>query len=259
MFVDVIIFSLSIQCMRTQLIKIYHGFQGGKKAFLDFLIDVNKTMKEQSMSFGVHYHKGELLYSVDANDETMAMFDSQFYADFPEFQIVPERDALRAYDMTRTSVGQLYLEHDGFFPFAHGEHTDSSFVTSILRTLENCDIATEKMSYVVQIVPVKTESFVHYMKQKFAHRVFRWYLRANFVKYVFMRNISADWKKEGGVYYKAKKMQPQFAVRIAIIAQSSTKAAAEGKIRTLFNKFLVFKKTPHNQFLLRIMRGLSTA
>jgi hypothetical protein len=182
--------------MRTQLIKIYHGYQGGKKAFLDFLMDVNKTMKAQSMTFGMHYHKGELLYSIDANDETMSMFDSQFYADFPDFQVVGERDGLWEYDMARTSVGQLYLEHDGFFPFAHGEHMDSSFVTSILRTLENCDIATEKMSYVVQIVPVKTESFGHYMRQRFSYRLFRRYMRANFIKYLFMRNISPTRKAE---------------------------------------------------------------
>ena len=244
--------------MATHLIKIYHGFKDGNSSFRDFLSDINKTLTNQTVTFGLHYNQWELLYSLDANEATYASFESQFYADFNNFQIVWDKKWMRKYDMSRSSIAEVSLEHEWYFPFEASSHDDSSFINNILRALENCDIGQEKMGYLIQVMPVQTESFTHYMKQKFAYRLFRWQMRLSFFKYMFMRNVPNNWQAEWHKYYANKSKQPQFRVRMAIIAQSTSKDAADGKIRALFNKFLVFKHIPFNQFLLRFHRNLKS-
>ncbi|MEI7477809.1 MAG: hypothetical protein WCJ81_04850 [bacterium] len=87
------------------------------------------------------------------------------------------------------------------------------------------------MAYVIQIMPVQTENFVYYLKQKFAYRLFRRQMKLSFFKYMFMRNVPKNWRAEGRAYYENKSKQPLFRVRIAIVAQSTSKATADGKIR----------------------------
>ncbi|USN57476.1 MAG: DUF87 domain-containing protein [Candidatus Peribacteria bacterium] len=239
----------------THLIKIYHGFRQTQSSFQDFLDDIQKTMTNQTMMFGLHANQGELLYSFDASPSTYASFESQFYTDFNDFQIVPDDKNIWNYESNKTVVGEVYLENGGFFPFAEDRNDDSAFIDSILRSLEGVDIATEKVSYIVQITPLQTESLTHFLRQKFDYRAFRWMLRAQFPKYMMMRNLPKEWKKKGHAFFAQKRIKPLFATRIAIIAQASTQDIALGKLRSVFNKFLVLKDIPYNQFLLRTTKG----
>lgn len=83
-------------------------------------------------------------------------------------------------------------------------------------------------------------------------------LRAQFPKYMMMRNLPKDWKKKGHQFYADKRTKPLFATRIAIVAQSSSREVAQGKMKTLFNKFLVLKNIPYNQFLVTSHNGTKT-
>lgn len=95
----------------THLIKIYHGFRQTQSSFRDFLDDLQKTMTGQTMMFGLHAHRGELLYSFDASPSTYASFESQFYTDFNDFQIVPDDKHIWNYESSKTVVGEVYLEN----------------------------------------------------------------------------------------------------------------------------------------------------
>jgi hypothetical protein len=216
---------------------------------------MQKTMQNHTLTLSVHYHKGELLYSVDAPDDTYATFESQFYTDFNEFQIVPDRKEVRHYDSARTVVGEVYLENGGFFPFGESPDDTSGFMDSVFRTMENNDISTDKLSYVVQITPLETESLAHFFRQKLTYRAFKWKLRAQFPKYMMMRNLPKGWKDIGHKYFASKRTQPLFSTRIMIVAQSSNRQAAKGKLMTLFNKFQILKHVPYNQFLVDIRNG----
>ena len=72
-----------------------------------------------------------------------------------------------------------------------------------------------------------------------------------FFKYLFIHTPQKNWKAEGKTFFKKKFRENLFEIRTFIIAQSDSKASAEGKIQSLFNKFSVFKNHLSNQFLLR--------
>ena len=95
----------------SHLIKVYHSFEKGKRSFQEFLDDASKTLSKRYFTLGVHYTKGEICYSLDTPKNTYSSFESQFYTHFNDFQIVPDTKDIRAYDKTKTVVGELSLSN----------------------------------------------------------------------------------------------------------------------------------------------------
>jgi len=60
--------------------------------------------------------------------------------------------------------------------------------------------------------------------------------------------IQKNWKQEGYGFFKEKLNQELFEVRTFIILESSSKEAAESKIKAVFNNFMAFKNYPLNAF-----------
>jgi hypothetical protein len=130
--------------LKSALIKIYHSFDQGRKKFAEFLENIAKTMENQKFTIGLHYGKGEIFYSFNANPRTSANFESQFYTHFNNFQLTGDTKEVWTYDKARSAIGELKLMHSWFFPFKMDDADDSDFIFNIFRTFENFDVATDK-------------------------------------------------------------------------------------------------------------------
>ena len=146
-------------------------------------------------------------------------------------------------------MGELYLENEGYYPFKMDHESD--VIATMFRTFENFDLINDKVSFFVEFTPVDTANFLFYLKTKLKHRRKRKKIDLLFFKYLFIHTPQKNWKAEGKTFFKKKFRENLFEIRTFIIAQSDSKASAEGKIQSLFNKFSVFKNHLSNQFLLR--------
>ncbi len=240
----------------SHLIKIYHSFDEGKKSFQEFLDDISKTLSKKHFTLGIHYSKWEIFYSLDTPKSTYAGFESQFYTHFNDFQIVPDTKDIWGYDRYKTVVGEISLSNKGFFPFKMDESDDSDFISNLFRTFENLDVINDKISLYVDFKAVENENFWFFMKSKFNHRKLRKKLALQFYKYLFSRNINKNRKEEWEKYFKSKLHDNLFDIRIYIITQSQNKEMAEGKIKSVFNNFSVFKNYPSNQFVIKMHKNV---
>ncbi|MEI8092195.1 MAG: hypothetical protein WCG98_08665 [bacterium] len=178
----------------SYLIKIYHSFDKGRKIFHDFLEDISKTMLKQKFTIGLHYNKGEIYYSYTSNPRTYSTFESQFYTHFNNFQLTADDKHVRAYDKTKSVIGELKLSNDRFFPFKMDNEDNSDFIFNMFRTFENFDVINDKVGFFVEMRPVVNESFVFFVRSKFLHRIFKWKLALNFYRYIFNHKIQKNWR-----------------------------------------------------------------
>jgi len=238
--------------LKTSLIKIYHSFDQGRKQFAGFLENIAKTMENQKFTMGLHYSKGEIFYSFNANQRTSANFESQFYTHFNNFQLASDTKEVWAYDRTKSAIGELKLMHSRFFPFKMDAADDGDFIFNLFRTFENFDVATDKAWFFIEMKPIRNESFLFYIKSKFQYRLFRRKLTLHFYKYIFKHQTQKNRKEEWDKYFKEKLKTDLFETKLYIVMQSQNKVTAEAKIRSLANNLLVFKHYPMNQFQLKI-------
>ncbi|HOG14987.1 MAG TPA: type IV secretion system DNA-binding domain-containing protein [Candidatus Absconditabacterales bacterium] len=233
----------------THLIRIYHSFDKDKQSFEDFLDTTYETLKGKTFTLGLHYLKGEIFYSLDIDPVNYPAFESLFYSRFNDFQIVADDKKIWNYDKQKTVLGELYLENEGYYPFKMDHESD--VIATMFRTFENFDLINDKVSFFVEFTPVDTANFLFYLKTKLKHRRKRKKIDLLFFKYLFIHTPQKNWKAEGKTFFKKKFRENLFEIRTFIIAQSDSKASAEGKIQSLFNNFSVFKNHLSNQFLLR--------
>lgn len=225
---------------------------------MDFLEDISKTLLQQKFTLGLHYNKGEIFYSFTANTKTYSTFESQFYTHFNNFQIVGDDKNVWSYDKNKSVIGEIKLANDWFFPFKMDDEDNSDFVFNMFRTFENFDVINDKIGLFVEMKPVVNESFLFFIKSKFLHGVFKWKLAFNFYKYMFNHKIQKDWKSIGHKYFKDKLQNNLFETKLYFIVQSQNKATAEGRIKSMFNNFLVFKNYPLNQFHIKIHKNIAS-
>ena len=77
-------------------------------------------------------------------------------------------------------------------------------------------------------------------------------LKFESLQYIFNSKIPANWKEKGTEYYHKKLQKELFETRIFMVVQSNSKEEAIGKAKAIFNKFLIFRQFPLNQFTLTI-------
>ena len=107
---------------------------------------INKTLARQRMVFGLHYQQGEFFFSFHAESKTYAAFESQFYTQFNDFQMVADSKKVRETDMSRTVIGEIQLENKSYFPIKVSDHDDTEFIFDMFRAFESFDVVQDKFS-----------------------------------------------------------------------------------------------------------------
>ena len=110
----------------------------------------------------------------------------------------------------------------------------------------------------MEIEPIVGESFSFFVRSKFQYFFFKIFLIFKFFKYIFNHKIQNGWKKLGDKYLKHKLEHELFKAKFYIIVESDNKRLAQGKIKSLFNNFSVFKNYPLNQFKLKFHNKISS-
>lgn len=241
--------------MKSFIIKIYHWFDKGKFFFKDFLDNIWKTLKNQRMYFGLNYQKWEFFYSITTSLSKFSAFESQFYTYFNDFQIIDDDKNILNYEVDKTVIGEIVLKNNGFYPFNFDNTESTDFMFSIFRTFDNFDLINDKLWYFVEITPIVEESTYFFIKSHIEFFIFKIWLFFQFFKYMFNFKIQKDWKRIWNDYFNAKLNKELFQIKVFIICQSSDKQFAEGKIRAIFNNFLLFKNYPLNEFALKINKN----
>lgn len=245
--------------MKSYLIKVYHNFSEGKQAFVDFFEDVNKTLPHKTFRLGLHYLRGESFFSCSARrNSTYKGFESQFYTHFKDFQLTPDTKGISKFKASKTVLGVLRLENDWFYPFKLDTSNNTDFVFNMFRTFENFDIIQDRVGIFLEATPILNESMKFYLLSSLKYFWFKIKLLLQFFKYMFNFKIQKDWKKEGHDYYKSKLNHNLFEVKLFIVFQSSDKATAKAKVRTMFNNYKVFKNYPQNQFKIKFYDQLDS-
>lgn len=244
--------------MFTKLIKVYHSFNKWRNIFTNFMNDIGKTLENRKMTFGLNYSKWEFFYSFDSSQSTYSAFESQFYTSFNDFQIIKDRKWVWNYNMKKTAIGELRLENNWFFPIKIDENDDTDFIFNMFRTFENFDVINDKVGIFYEITPLKWENIAFYLKSNIQFVLFKIWLFFKFFKYMFNFKIKKWRKKTWYDYFKKKLNKELFETKIYIVAQSVNKDVAEGKIKGIFNNFLVFKNYPLNQFNLKIYKDFGS-
>lgn len=242
----------------SHLIKIYHSFDKGKQSFQDFLDDISKTLSGSKFIIWLHYSKWEIFYSLDTDQSTYPAFESQFYSRFNDFQITTDTKNFRSYDKQKTVVGEIYLDNEGIYPFKIDAENDTDFISNIFRTFENFDIINDKISIYIELKPIENENFLFFIKSRLSHWKLRQKIALQFYKYIFSHTAQKDRKDIWNKYFKTKLRDNLFYVRTYMIAQSENKSLAEGRIKSVFNNFSIFKNYPLNQFMIKIHRNTNT-
>ncbi|MDP2669989.1 MAG: hypothetical protein Q8O99_03160 [bacterium] len=235
--------------MTTYLIKVYHSFSKGKIALARFLDDLSKTMTG-TLTLGLHYVKGELVYSLSTKNENYPTFESQFYTHFNDFQIIPNDKSILDLDPEKSAIGKLSLQNSWFFPFKLPAEDNSSFVFNLFRTFENFDVINDKVALFITLDPIKAESTLFFLKASLQYLRFKLKLVLNFFKYIFNFKIQKDRKSEGRQYFKQKLQKSLYQTRVSIIVQSTTKETAKAKLKSIFTNFKMFENYPLNLFKL---------
>lgn len=237
---------------KTHLIKVYHSYDKWKQYIKNFFEDISKTLEDKTMTFGVSYQTWETFYSYSSDDATYGAFESQFYSYFNNFQLIADNKDVWNFDENNTVIGELQLENSWFYPFKYSTWDNTDFIFNIFRSFENFWMIKEKVWFFVDIKPIRWESSKFYIKSKFHFMLFKMGLFFKFFKYMFNHKIQKNWKDLWLKYFKHKLEQELFEVKVFLVVQWESKALAKGKLKWLFNNFLVFKNYPLNQFNLKI-------
>ena len=191
------------------------------------------------------------MYSLDTKKMTYPSFESQFYTHFNNFQLTEDDRNVRKYDPKKTSIAEISLMHNWFYPFKTVESDNSDFISTLFRSFENFDLIHDRCSVFFHIKPITSESLKFFLSSKIQYKLFKWKLSAQFYKYLFKTSGMKNRKQIGHDFYKKKIREQLFDVSIGIVAQAESKIAAKGKIKAMFNNFEVFRQYPLNQFELR--------
>lgn len=237
--------------MRSYLIKVYHWYTAWKKKIQEFINDVSKVLEFHSFVLGLNYDKGEFFYSLDCDDETYPILESQFYTSFDNFQIISDSKGIWNYDREKTIIGELYLNHEDHFPFKFDPDDDTGLMFNILRSFENLDITNDKFGYFLTIEPLNTNGLWFFISNRWHGVIFKLKLWLESYKHMFSIKTKKNRKKEGHHYYEEKLQKRLSRVKLTMICQSENKTIAWAKLKSISNNFEVFKNYPLNDFKIR--------
>lgn len=237
--------------MNSYLIKIYHGYTAWKKKIQEFIADVSKVLESHPFVFWLNYHKGEFFYSLDCNEDTYPILESQFYTSFDNFQIINDTKWVRSYDMDKTILSELTLTHGDHFPFKFDPDDDTGLMFNILRSFENFDMSHDKFWYYLVIEPQNTNGLWFYLSNWFHSILFNIGLWFEWYKHMFSVKTKKNWKQEWFSYHHDKLQKRLSKVRLFMICQAESKQLARGKLKSIANNFEVFKNYPLNEFKLK--------
>ncbi|HMY81105.1 MAG TPA: type IV secretion system DNA-binding domain-containing protein [Candidatus Absconditabacterales bacterium] len=237
--------------MKSYLIKIYHGYTAGKKKIQEFITDVSKVLEFHPFILGLNYHKGEFFYSLDCEDDTYPILESQFYTSFDNFQIIGDSKHIWSYDMSKTIIAELELTHGDHFPFKFDLDDDTGLMFNLLRSFENLDIVHDKFGYYIVVEPQNTNGLMFFISNRRHNLRFKVGLWFGSYKHMFSVKTQKNRKKEGFHYHHEKLQKRLSKVRLFMICQADSKQLARGKLKSIANNFEVFKNYPLNDFKLK--------
>jgi len=260
----------------SHIIKVYNWFTKWKTSFKSFLDDIAKTLENHRFTMGLNYEKWEVFYSFDGWRNTYPQFESQFYTHFNDFQLLPDmKKQVWRYNKKTSILAEIRLKHDWFFPFEMYQkddaanlksdkeddaifRDDSAFVFNIIRTLENFNVTNDKFGLFVQINSIVEENVFFSIKAGIQHKIFKLKLWLDSYKYILDRKIPKNWRQIWHEYFRDKLKTELFETKIFMIVQSTNKEEAKAKAQSIFNKFLIFKNYPYNQFTLNIHNDIGS-
>lgn len=242
----------------SYLINIYHSYDKWRKYIETFLKDLWKTLENKKMIFWLHNDAWEIFYSFTASEAIYKAFESQFYTYFNDFQLSLDTKNIWKFDKKRTVIWELKLENSWFFPFKYSTDDKTDFVFNLFRSFENLSIVNDKLSFFVDLKPIKWESTNFFIKSKIQYLLFKLKLFFQFYKYILNHKVQKWWKDLWAKYYNHKMDKSLFETKLYIIIQSNSKEVAEMKLKAIFNKFLVFKNYPLNSFKLNLIKNFDT-
>lgn len=230
------------------LIKIYNTSTDWKEKFLQLLHTIWKNWDGKKYKFWLQYSNWEISYSIDCKESVFPSFESDFYAHFPNFQLLQQEEKIK-FDPKRTAMYAITLENKWIYPFKKEDQTD--FIWSLFRAFDNLDRETDVVSFSVQICPEHVWGFWFQLMQKFEHWKLKMKFKFQFYKYIFDYQDKKGWQEKWDAYFNKKLNEKQFTTRISLVVQSSSREMAEWKAQMIFQKFAIFKNRPTNRFLLQ--------
>ena len=207
-----------------------------------------KNWDGKKYKFWLQYSNWEICYSIDCKESVFPSFESDFYAHFPNFQLLQQEEKIK-FDPKRTAMYAITLENKWIYPFKKEDQTD--FIWSLFRAFDNLDRETDVVSFSVQICPEHVWGFWFQLMQKFEHWKLKMKFKFQFYKYIFDYQDKKGWQEKWDAYFNKKLNEKQFTTRISLVVQSSSREMAEWKAQMIFQKFAIFKNRPTNRFLLQ--------
>lgn len=229
------------------LIKVYNTSTGWKEKFLQLLHTIWKNWDGKKYTFWLEYRNWEISYSIDCKESVFPWFESDFYTQFPNFQLLKQEN--HTFNIKKTALYAVTLENWWIYPFKKDDQTD--FIWTLFRAFDNLDRETDIVSFNVQIIPEHVWWFWFQLLQKFEHRKLKMKIKFQFYKYIFDYQDKKGWQAKWDAYFNKKLNEKQFTTRISLIVQSSSHEMAEWKAQMIFQKFMIFKNRPTNRFLLK--------
>ena len=135
----------------------------------------------------------------------------------------------------------------------------SNIISSLMRTCEGFNFATDKIGFFISLEPTDTNKILFQYRYKRDLRLHNKMLDLTSYKYWFNNKIDKNRRQTSHTYASEKIQQHVFAVKCCIVCQSSDKVSATGKIKALYNNFLIFQKFPYNKRSLQMDTTTSLA
>ena len=229
------------------LIKVYNASTGWKEKFLQLLRTIWKNWDGKKYTFWLQYRNWETSYSIDCKESVFPWFESDFYTQFPDFQLTKQDN--HSFNIKKTALYAITLENGWIYPFKKEDQTD--FIWTLFRAFDNLDRETDIVSFNVQVIPEHVWWFWFQLLQKFEHWKLKMKIKLQFYKYIFDYQDKKGWQAKWDAYFNKKLNEKQFTTRISLIVQSSSHEMAEWKAQMIFQKFTIFKNRPTNRFMLK--------
>lgn len=229
-------------------IKVYNTSTNWKEKFLQLLRTIWKNWDGKKYTFWLQYRNWEINYSIDCRESVFPSFESDFYTQFPDFQLV-KQDWKIKFDPKKSTLYAITLENKWIYPFKKDDQTD--FIWTLFRAFDNLDRETDLVSFNVQIIPEHVWWFWFQLMQKLEHRELKMKFKFQFYKYIFDYQDKKGWQEKWDAYFNKKLNEKQYTTSISLMVQSSSQEIAEWKAQMIFQKFAIFKNRPTNRFLLK--------
>ena len=209
--------------------------------------------------FWLNYRDGNTFFSLSIDPGAYPSFESAFYANFNNFQVLDDTQWIWKYDAAKTVIAEMSLENLWFAPAKYEAAELTNMISSLMRTCEWFDFTTDKIGFFVALEPTDTDKLSFQLKSWRDTKLHNRALTAKFYKYMFNRKVESGRKDKAHKYFKEKVKSNVFWVKCFFVAQSSSKAMARWKIKALFNNFQVFSNFPYNDWTLKFHDKISIA